>query len=61
MADITLTLPDGNQRNYPAGITGLEVAKDISTSLGKKAISCSVDGEHRDLSRPIDADAGFAI
>lgn len=61
MADITLTLPDGNQRNYPAGITGLEVAKDISTSLGKKAISCSVDGVHRDLSRTIDADASFAI
>ncbi|KAB7613648.1 threonine--tRNA ligase [Amylibacter sp. SFDW26] len=61
MADITLTLPDGNQRNYPAGTTGMEVAKDISTSLGKKAISCSVDGTHRDLSRPIDADASFAI
>jgi threonyl-tRNA synthetase len=61
MADITLTLPDGNQRNYPAGTTGFEVAKDISTSLGKKAISCSVNGEHRDLSRPIDADASFAI
>ena len=61
MADITLTLPDGNQRSYPAGITGLEVARDISTSLGKKAISCSVNGEHRDLSRPIDANASFAI
>ncbi len=61
MADITLTLPDGNQRAYSAGVTGLEVAKDISTSLGKKAISCSVNDEHRDLSRPIDADASFAI
>jgi len=61
MADITLTLPDGNQRSYAAGITGLEVAKDISTSLGKKAISCSVNGEHRDLSRTINADASFAI
>ena len=61
MADITLTLPDGNQRSYPAGTTGMEVAKDISSSLGKKAISCSIDGTHRDLSRPIDADASFAI
>ena len=61
MADITLTLPDGNQRSYPAGTTGLDVAKDISTSLGKKAISCSVDDIHRDLSRPINADASFAI
>jgi threonyl-tRNA synthetase len=61
MADITLTLPDGNQRSYPVGITGMEVAKDISSSLGKKAISCSVNGEYRDLSRRIDADACFAI
>ena len=61
MADITLTLPDGNQRKYPSGITGLEVAKNISTSLGKKAISCSVNDEHRDLSRAIDTDASFAI
>jgi len=61
MADITLTLPDGNQRSYASGTTGLEVAKDISTSLGKKAISCSIDGIHSDLSRPIEADASFAI
>ena len=61
MADISLTLPDGNQRSYPTGITGAEVAADISKSLGKSAISCSVNGEHRDLSRTIDADADFAI
>ena len=61
MSDITLTLPDGNQRNYPAGTTGMDVAKDISTSLAKKAISCTVNGEHRDLSRAIEGDASFAI
>ncbi len=61
MADITLTLPDGNQRIYPAGTSGADVAADISKSLGKKAISCTVNGDHRDLSRPIDADASFAI
>jgi threonyl-tRNA synthetase len=61
MADITLTLPDGAQRSYPAGITGAEVAADISKSLAKSAFSCSVNGEHRDLSRAIDADVSFAI
>ncbi len=61
MADITLTLPDGNQRSYPAGITGVEVAADISKSLSKAAFSCSVNGEHRDLSRVIEADSDFAI
>ncbi|GGA15024.1 threonine--tRNA ligase [Neptunicoccus cionae] len=61
MADITLTLPDGAERVYPAGVTGAEVAADISKSLSKAAFSCSVNGEHRDLSRSIDADADFAI
>ncbi|MCP5088009.1 MAG: threonine--tRNA ligase [Rhodobacteraceae bacterium] len=61
MADITLTLPDGAKRSYPAGVTGARVAADISKSLSKAAFSCSVNGEHRDLSRPIEADAGFAI
>ncbi|MBR9862372.1 MAG: threonine--tRNA ligase [Rhodobacteraceae bacterium] len=61
MADITLTLPDGAKRVYPAGVTGAEVAADISKSLSKAAFSCSVNGEHRDLSRSIDEDADFAI
>jgi threonyl-tRNA synthetase len=61
MANITLTLPDGAQREYPAGITGAEVAADISKSLSKSAFSCSVNGEHRDLSLAIDSDSDFAI
>ncbi|MCP5074719.1 MAG: threonine--tRNA ligase [Rhodobacteraceae bacterium] len=61
MADITLTLPDGAKRSYPAGVTGAEVAADISKSLSKAAFSCSVNSEHRDLSRAIEADADFAI
>ena len=34
MAQISLTLPDGNSRQYDAGITAGEVAADISKSLG---------------------------
>ncbi|UWR12581.1 threonine--tRNA ligase [Sulfitobacter mediterraneus] len=61
MAQISLTLPDGNARNYDAGITAGEVAADISKSLGKKAISATVNGAHYDLAWPIDADANIAI
>ena len=39
MSQISLSFPDGNKRDYPAGITAAEVATDISTSLGKKAIA----------------------
>jgi threonyl-tRNA synthetase len=61
MADISLTFPDGNARSYESGTTPLEVASSISTSLGKKAISATVDGQHWDLQWPIEADAAIAI
>ena len=57
MAQISLTLPDGNSRQYDAGITAGEVAADISKSLGKKAISATVNGAHYDLAWPIETDA----
>jgi len=61
MAQISLTFPDGNARSYDAGVTPAEVASGISTSLGKKAISATVNGQHWDLQWPIDADASIAI
>ncbi|MEX3315994.1 threonine--tRNA ligase [Sulfitobacter sp. PS-8MA] len=61
MAQISLTLPDGNSRQYDAGITAGEVAADISKSLGKKAISATVNGAHYDLAWPIETDADIAI
>ncbi|MGB0959075.1 MAG: threonine--tRNA ligase [Halocynthiibacter sp.] len=61
MAQISLTLPDGNARQYEAGITAGEVATDISTSLGKKAVSATVNGDHFDLQWPITEDASIAI
>ncbi|MEQ9041469.1 MAG: threonine--tRNA ligase [Silicimonas sp.] len=61
MADISLSFPDGNSRSYPAGITAGDVASDISTSLGKKAISATVNGRHWDLAWPIETDSSIAI
>ena len=59
--NIFLTMPDGAKREYPAGITGAEVASDISKSLGKAAFACAIDGVFSDLSIHIDADADFQI
>ncbi|MEO1536540.1 MAG: threonine--tRNA ligase [Pseudomonadota bacterium] len=61
MSQISLTFPDGNARSFASGITAAEVAADISTSLAKKAISATVDGEHWDLAWPIERDAAIAI
>ena len=61
MAQISLTFPDGNARSYDAGVTPAEVASSIATSLAKKAISATVDGQHFDLQWPITSDASIAI
>ena len=61
MAQISLTFPDGNSRDYEAGITPHGVAADISVSLGKKAISATVNGAHWDLAWPIESDSAISI
>jgi threonyl-tRNA synthetase len=58
---VTITLPDGATRDYERGVTGAEVAADISKSLAKSALACRIDGTLSDLSRPIDNDAELAI
>ena len=40
--EVKITLPDGATRTYAAGVTGADVAADISKSLSKKAISAMV-------------------
>jgi threonyl-tRNA synthetase len=54
---ITLTFPDGAQREFEGGTTALDVAKSISKSLMKKVLAVKLDGELRDAARPIEADA----
>ena len=61
MSQISLTFPDGNKRDYAAGVTAAEVAASIAPGLAKKAISASVNGAHYDLQWPIHADAAIAI
>jgi threonyl-tRNA synthetase len=61
MAQISLTFPDGNKRDFAAGVTPAEVAAGISPGLAKKALSATVNGAHYDLQWPITADATIAI
>jgi threonyl-tRNA synthetase len=58
---ITITLPDGSARTHARGVTGAVVAADIGPGLAKAALAVKVDGEIRDLARPIEADAQLAI
>ena len=61
MGQITLTFPDGAEKQAEAGITPAQIAEDISKSLAKKAISAQVNGQHWDLQWPIESDAQIAI
>ncbi|MEO0991528.1 MAG: TGS domain-containing protein, partial [Pseudomonadota bacterium] len=61
MAQISLTFPDGNSRDFAAGVTAAEVAASISTSLAKKAISATLDDQHWDLAWPIETNGKIAI
>ena len=58
---ITLTLPDGSQRQVTRGTTGADVAASIGPGLAKAALAAKLDGELVDLSRPIEADAALAL
>jgi threonyl-tRNA synthetase len=54
---VALTFPDGARRDYPASITGFEVAKGISPSLAKRTVAMTLDGALADLSDRITRDA----
>jgi threonyl-tRNA synthetase len=61
VAEVTVKLPDGSTRQYPAGVTPGEVAASIGRRLADAAVAAQVDGVTVDLDRPIDADAEVAI
>lgn len=54
---IKITFPDGAVKEYMEGITGLEIASQISSQLAREVYSVSVNGEVYDLTRPISRDA----
>jgi threonyl-tRNA synthetase len=59
MPDVTITFPDGKQRQVQQGTTGLEIAKSISPSLAKRTVAMQLNGALADLSDPIDHDVSI--
>lgn len=59
--NVKITLPDGSVREYPKGVTGMQVAQSISEGLARVSLAIEVDGEIRDLARPIDKDSAIKI
>ena len=61
MAEITLTLANGEKRTVPAGITVAEALKElVSNKERKQTIAARLDGQAVDLSAVIDRNAQFA-
>ncbi len=58
---VTVSLPDGSTRSYPAGVTPAEVAASIGRRLAEAAVAARVDGALVDLGRPLTDDATLAV
>jgi threonyl-tRNA synthetase len=58
---LKISLPDGSVREVPAGTTPGDIAASIGPGLAKAAIAARVDGELRDIMRPLESDATLAL
>jgi len=58
---VTITLPDGSERTFPSGVTGLEIASSIGNKLAKAALGFTIDGRPCDLETPVTRDAAVSI
>jgi threonyl-tRNA synthetase len=55
------TLPDGTELELEEGATGADAAAAIGAGLARAALAVKVDGEVRDLARPLPDGAGIEI
>jgi threonyl-tRNA synthetase len=58
---IRVTLPDGSAREVARGSTPGDLARAIGPGLAKAALAAVVDGELRDLERPLEGDSHMSI
>src|SRR3954468_6606566 len=56
-----VTLPDGSTKELEDGATGADLAAAIGPGLARAALGIKVDGEGRDLARPLSDGAQGAI
>lgn len=56
-----ITFLDGSIKEFNPGISSMEIAKGISSSLAKRAVFAKINGENYDLNRPIYNDASFEL
>jgi threonyl-tRNA synthetase len=52
-----IILPDKQTKEYPDGTTAMDIARSLSEELARKALAVRVNGEVRDLMRPVPENA----
>ena len=58
---IKIELPDGSIKEVEAGISGFELANQISHNLEKAALAVEIDGTLKDLTTPLTTNAKVKI
>jgi threonyl-tRNA synthetase len=58
---IQITFPDGAVRSYEPGVTSMDIARSISEGLARKVLAARVDGQVRDATLPLHADAALQL
>ncbi len=58
---INVTLPDNSVKQYPKGVTAMDIARDISEGLARNVLAAKVNGEVVDAKRPLDQDVKLQL
>ena len=58
---IKITFPDNTVKEFEAGISGLDIARNLSNRLAKEVLSITVNDNIWDITRPINEDASIKL
>ena len=58
---IAITLPDGSVKHFDAGVTPMDVAKNISEGFARNVISASFNGATIESSTPLTEDGSLVL
>lgn len=61
MSHVVITLPDGAKKEYPIGVTPMEVAMSISEGLARNVLSAKLNDVVVDASTPITTDVSLQL
>jgi len=61
MNKINITLPDNSVKQFPKGVTALEIAGTISDGLARNVLAAKVNNEVQDATLPINTDAALQL